>query len=102
VGNTVVQPLPSGRSDDLSMALMTTILTVCIFDCPEAKIDLLQVGEAYITAHHHIYTDDRWMTARQAATNGLIKLWIDQACDRVYSLNLTQGGNILVNTTAQL
>jgi len=84
------------------MARMTTIRTVCIFDCPVAKIDLLQVCEAYITAHHHIYTDNGWMAARQAAKSGLGKPWIDQACNRVYSLSLYQGGNILVNTTAQL
>jgi len=84
------------------MAMMTTIRTVCIFDCPEAKIDLLQVGEAYITAHHHIHTDNGWMTACQAANRGLRKLWINQACNRVYSLSLNQGSNILVNTTSQL
>jgi len=101
-GDIVVQSLSSGKSEDLSMAMMTTIRTVCIFDCPEAKIDLVQVGEAYITAHHHIHTENGWMTARQASNRGLGKLWINQACNRVYSLSLNQGGNILVNTTAQL
>ena len=52
------------------MAMMMTICTVCIFDCPEAKIDLVQVVEAYITAHHHIHTEDRWMTAHQASDRG--------------------------------
>ena len=42
------------------------------------------------------------MTARQAGKSGLGKLWIDLACNRVYNLCLNQGGNILVETTAQL
>jgi len=96
-GDTVIQSLPSGKSDDLSMALMMTMRTVCIFDFPEAKINLLQVGEAYITTRHHIHTDNGWMTARQAAKCGPRKLWIDQACDRVYSLSLNHDGNTTAN-----
>jgi len=50
-GDTVIQTLPSGRSDDLTGAQMTGVRTVCTFNCPKQKMDLLQVGEVYITAH---------------------------------------------------
>jgi len=42
------------------------------------------------------------MTACQASNRGLVKLCINQACNRVYSFSQNQDGNILVNTTAQL
>jgi len=81
---------------------MGNIHTVCTFDCPNNKMDLLQVGNAYITAHHHLLTDNGWMTARQAAAGGKGKLRIDHDCAIVYGLCLQEGGNILVDTTAQL
>jgi len=77
-GDRVVQSLPSGRIEDLSRALTTTIKTLCSFECPDAKMDLVQMGEAYVTAHHNIHTSDGWMTARQASHRGLGKLWTNQ------------------------
>ena len=99
-GDVAVQSLPSGKIEDLSRAMMTPIKTLCTFECPDAKIDLVQMGEAYITAHHHIHTEDGWMTARQASDRGQGKLWTNQVCQRVYSLCLDGGGKIMVNTTA--
>ena len=69
-GDVAVQSLPSGKIEDLSRAMMTPINTLCTFECPDAQIDLVQMGEAYITAHHHIHTEDRWMTAHQASDRG--------------------------------
>jgi len=58
--------------------MMMPIKTLCTFECPDAGIDLVQMGEAYITAHHHIHTEDGWMTARQASDRGQGKLWTNQ------------------------
>jgi len=66
-GDIVVQSLPSGKCEDLTEALMTRIETTCSFDCPAGGIDIVQMGEALITAHHYIQTAEGWMTARQAA-----------------------------------
>jgi len=44
--------------------MMTPITTVCIFECPDAKINLVQIRAAYITAYHHIHTENGWMIAR--------------------------------------
>ena len=98
-GDIVVQSNPSGKIDDLAGAVMTPINTVCMFECPDAKIDLKQIGKTYITAHHHIHTENGWMTARQASNRGQGKLWTKLVCKRVYSLCLDGGGNIMVNTT---
>jgi len=101
-GDTVAQSLPSGRIEDLSHAVMTTVKALCTFECPDAKMDLLQIGEAYVTAHHHKLTNDGWMTARQASLMGQGKLWTNQDCLRVYSWYLAGGGNIMISTTAPL
>jgi len=69
-GDFVVQSLPSGKIEDLSSTTMTKIGTVCTFECPAGGIDIVQMGKACITAHHHIQTEDGWMTARQAAERG--------------------------------
>jgi len=69
-GDKVVQSLPSGRIEDLTGAMMTTIETVCTFECPASGIDIVQLGKARITAHHHIQTSEGWMTARQATEMG--------------------------------
>jgi len=65
-------------------------------------MDMVQMGEAYVSAHHHIHTNDGWMTAHQASHRGLGRLWTNQDCPRVYSLYLAGGGNIMINTTALL
>jgi len=90
-GDIVIQSLPQGTEEDLSAAVTTSIQTVCTFECTNTKSDLVQVGEAFITAHHQIHTNNGWMSARQAAENGCGKLWTDLACVRVYNLALTQG-----------
>jgi len=79
-----------------------TIETLCTFECPEGGFDLVQMGKAYITAHHHIHTEDGWMTARQAADRGQGTLLTNQVYLRVYSLCLEGGGNIIIDTTATL
>jgi len=95
-GDMVVQSLPSGKIEDLSRAVMTPINTVCIFESHDAKIDLVQMGAAYITAYQNIHTENGWMTARQASERGQGKLWTNLVCKRVYSLCLNGGGNIMV------
>ena len=99
-GVIVIQSLPSGNVEDLSGALMTKIETVCTFDCPEEGIDIVQMGEALITAHHHIQTAEGWMTARQAIQQGPGRLISNAQVKRVYNLLLEGGGNIIINTTA--
>jgi len=99
-GDIVIQSLPSGNIADLSGALMAKIETVCTFGCPEEGIDIVKMGEALITAHHHIQTAERWMTARQATQQGPGRLICNAKAKRVYNLLLEGGGNIIINTTA--
>jgi len=99
-GDIVVQSLASGKIEDLTDALMTKIETACTFDCPAGGIDIVRMGEALITAHHHIQTADGWITARQAAHMGHGALLTNLVLSRVYSLCLEGGGNIIINTTA--
>jgi len=99
-GDIVIQSLPSGNLADLSGAWMAKIETVCTFDCPEEGIDFVQMGEALITAHHHIQTAEGWMTARQAIQQGRGRLISKAQVKRVYNLLLDGGGNIIINTTA--
>ena len=101
-GDIVVHTLPSGKIEDLTGALMTTIETVCTFDCPAGRIDLVQMGDAIITAHHHIQTADGCMTARQAADMGHGSLLTNFVLPRVYNLCLEGGGSIIINATATL
>jgi len=99
-GATVVQSLPSGKIEDLLGARVTTIETLCSYECPTGRFDLVQMGKAYITAHHHIKTEDGWMTARQAADRGDGSLLTNHAYPKLYSLCLDGGGNIIINTSA--
>jgi len=99
-GDIVVQSLSSGIIEDLTDALMTKIETTCIFDCPAGGIDIVQMGKAGITAHHHIQTAEGWMTARQAAHIGQGALHTNLPVARVYSLCLEGGGNIIINAAA--
>jgi len=100
IGATVVQSLPSGNIEDLWGARVTTIETLYPFARPAGGIDLVQMGQAYITAHHHILTDDGWMTARQAADRGHGTLLTDHIYPKFCSLRLMGGGNIIINTSA--
>jgi len=99
-GDLVVQSPPSGRIEDLSSGTMTKIGTVCTFECLASGIDIVQMGKACITVHHHIQTEHGWMTARQAAERGHGTLLTNQVLPRVYSLCLEGGGNIIIDTTA--
>jgi len=78
---------------------MAKIETVCTFGCPEDGIDIVQMGEALITAHHHILTAEGWMMARQAVQQGPGHLINNVQVERVYNLLLEGGGNIIINTT---
>ena len=99
-GDTVVQTIPSGHIDDLAGAKMTVIKTVCTFDGPDEGIDMVQIGEAFITAHHHVRTAEGWITARQATQHGWGRLISNVHLERVYNLLLEGGGNIIINTTS--
>jgi len=66
-GESVVQTLPSGTIEDLTDAHTTPIKTTCCFQCQTGGSDMVRMGSCIITAHHHILTEDGWMTARQAA-----------------------------------
>jgi len=57
-GKMVVQSLPSGNIEDLSDVMMTKIKTVCTFECPASGINVVRMGGARITAHHHIQTSE--------------------------------------------
>jgi len=96
---TVVQSLPSRKNEDLLGARVTTIETLCPFECPTGRVDVVQMGKAYIIAHHHIKTEDGWMTARQAADRGLGTLLTNHTHMQLYSLRLTGGGNIIIDTS---
>ena len=58
--------------------------------------------QSQAASHHHIHTEDGWMTARQAADRGQGTLLTNQVHPRVYSLCLEGGGNIIIDTTATL
>jgi len=100
-GLRVIQSLPSGKIEDLTGAVTTKIETACTFDCPVEGIDVVKMGAALITAHHHIQTAGGWMTARQSALNGQGTLMAKHVLPRVYNLCLEGGGNIIINTSAQ-
>ena len=95
-GKMVVQSLPSGNIEDLTGATMTRVKTAC----SESGIDIVQMGKARITAHHHIQTSEGWMTARQATEMGHGALLTNRLLPSVFSLCLEGGGNIIINTTA--
>ena len=98
-GATVVQSLPSGRIEDLGGARVTTIETLYSFGRPAGGIDVVQMGKAFITAHHHIQTEDGWMTARQAADRGHGTLLTNHTYLKLYSVRLVGGGNIIIETS---
>jgi len=79
---------------------MTKIETVCTFECLTSGINMVQMGEVRITAHHHIQTAEGWMTARQAADMGYVPPLTNLVLPRVYNLCLEGDGNIIINTTA--
>ena len=101
-GATVVQSLPSGNIEELGGATETTIETVCPYESPTGGVDLVKLGKAYVTAHHHIKTEDGWMTARQAVERGHGILLTQHAYLQLFGLRLHGGGNVLINTSATL
>jgi len=101
-GTKVVQSLPSGNIEELGGATETTIETVCPYESPTGGVDLVKLGKAYVTAHHHIKTEDGWMTARLAAERGHGILLTQYAYLQLFGLRLHGGGNVLINTSATL
>jgi len=81
---------------------VTTIETLCSYEGPTGGFDLVKMGKACITAHHHIKTEDGWMTARQAAERGHVTLSTHHAYPKLFSLYLNGGGNIIISTSATL
>ena len=61
---------------------------------------MVRMGSCIITTHHHILTEDGWMTARQAAPRGQGTVLNNFNIPRVYNLCLEGGGNILINTSS--
>jgi len=98
-GATVVQSLPSGKIENLLGARVTTIETLCPFEGLTDRVDLIQMGKAYIVAHNHIKTEDGWMTARQAADRGFGTLLTNQTHSQLYSLRLMGGGSVIIDTS---
>jgi len=78
---------------------VTTIETLYSFGRPAGEIDVVQIGKAFITANHHIETEDGWMTARQAADKGHGTLLTNYTYSKFYSLRLVGVGNILLDTS---
>jgi len=101
-GAIVVQSLPSGNIEDLLGAMETTIEIVCSYEGPTGGFDLVKMGKACVTAHHHIKSEDGWMTAHQAAERGHGTLLTHHAYPKLFDLRLNGGGNIIINTSATL
>jgi len=99
-GDLVVQSLPSGDTNNLTDATTTAIKTVCTFDCPASGIDMIQLGLANITAHHHIQTPEGWMTARQATKWVTGHFWPSNYM-REFSTYVWSEGEILSSTSLQ-
>ena len=97
-GESVVQLLPSGNIMDLTDAITTPIRTLCCFDTPKGDNDMVKVGISTVTPHHHILTEEGWMTARQAAARGQGTVFSSRN-ERVYNFLLEGGGNIIINTS---
>jgi len=98
-GATAVQSLPSGTIEDLRGAKVTTIETLRSFECPTGGLDLIQMGKAQITAHHHIQTNEGWMTARQAVERGHGTLLSNHTNLHLYGLRLVGGGSVIIDTS---
>ena len=54
IGTTVVQSLPSGQTEDLGGALVTTIESICPCQRPTGGAALVRLGMACVAAHLHI------------------------------------------------
>jgi len=98
-GAIVIQSLPSGNTGDVHGAQLATLERVWIFEGGGDDIDIVQIGKAYFTAHHPILTADGWILASQAAAKGYGKFPSDREYSHLFSLQLTTGGNILINTS---
>ena len=98
-GATAIQFLPSGCLDDVCGAQLATIEKVWMLERGGNEVDIVQFGEAYITANHPILTSDGWMMASQAAAKGHGTALSDNVYSKLYSLQLVTGGNIIINTS---
>ena len=98
-GTTVVQSLPSGQTDDLGGASVTTIESICPCQRPTGEAALVRLGMACVAAHLHIKIEDEWMTALQATQRGHGTLLQEHTYPQLLSLCLHEGRNVLVNTS---
>jgi len=83
----------------VSWAQSATIEKVWTFGRRRDEIDIVQLGKAYITAHHPIHTVDGWMMASQAAAKGQGQVLSGRVYPKLYSLQLVTGGNIIIDTS---
>jgi len=98
-GDTAIQFLPSRCLDDVCGAQLATIERVWMFERGDNDVDIVQFGEAYITANHPIHTADGWMMASQAVARGHGTVLSDNVYSKFYNLQLVTGGNIIINTS---
>jgi len=96
-GATVLQSLPSGRVEDVKGAKSAKLERVWYFQ--EGGGDMVQIGNAYLTADHPILTDQGWLLASQAAAKGYGQPPSERELPPLCGLQLTTGGNILINTS---
>jgi len=96
-GATVLQSLPSGNVEDVHGAKSTILERVWYFK--EGGGDMVQIGNAYLTADHPILTDMGWLLASQAAAKGYGQPPSEREFPPLCGLQLTTGGNILINTS---
>jgi len=96
-GATVIQSLSSGNVEALIGAKLATLERVWYFE--EGGDDMVQIGNAYLTADHPILTDKGWLLASQAAAKGSGQPPSVREFSPLCGLQLTTGGNILINTS---
>ena len=60
-GTTIVQSLPSGQTEDLDGALVTTIESICPYQRLTGEAALVRLGMACVSAYLHIKIEDEWM-----------------------------------------
>jgi len=96
-GSTVIQSLPSGNIGDVRRAQLATLEKVWYFET-EGDDFMVQIGKAHLTANHPILTPEGWLPASQAAAQGYGLLSSAKEFSHLCGLQLSTGGNILINT----
>ena len=96
-GSTVVQSLPSGNIGDVRRAQLATLERLRYFRT-EGDDSMVQIGKAHLTANHPIFTPKGWLPASQAAAQGYGLLSSAKKSSHLCDLQLSTGGNILINT----